>query len=165
MLKGIKWQIVLVTFIIAFGILFASFQIYQNKILPDKISRDIKTVEFVKVVTISIDDNGYNIKVELGKVKSLMETYKEIESKINKYPVKINILLIDNPSDKLNNVYYNCQFAIYEAIQKGDYIKMYDTIREISYKNSVIPYVYIDKQNIYLDLRDNSHYLYRIIPR
>lgn len=44
-------------------------------------------------------------------------------------------------------------------------MKMYDTIREISSKNSVRSYVYIDKQNIYLDLRDGSHYLYKIIPR
>ncbi|UZQ83135.1 hypothetical protein OEI98_000140 [Thermoanaerobacter sp. RKWS2] len=165
LLKGIKWQIVLITFVVVFGFLFASFQLYQNKILPDKISKDVSTVRFVKMVTISTDTNGYTIKVRLGEVENLMETYKEIENKVNKYPVKINILLIDNPNEKLNNVYYNSQFSIYEGIQKGDYMKMYDTIKEISSKNNVISYVYIDKQNIYLDLRDGSHYLYKIIPR
>lgn len=165
MLKGIKWQIVLITFVVVFGFLFAGFQLYQNKILPDKISKDVSTVKFVKMVTISTDTNGYIMKVRLGEVENLMETYKEIENKVNKYPVKINILLIDNSNEKLNNVYYNSQFSIYEGIQKGDYMKMYDTIREISSKNSVRSYVYIDKQNIYLDLRDRSHYLYKIIPR
>ncbi|MDK2815010.1 MAG: hypothetical protein PWP18_923 [Thermoanaerobacter sp.] len=165
MFKGIKWQIVLVTFVVVFGFLFASFQLYQNKILPDKISKDVSTVKFVKMVTISTDNNGYIMKVRLGEVENLMETYKEIENKVNKYPVKINILLIDNPNEKLNNVYYNSQFSIYEGIQKGDYMKMYDTIREVSSKNGVKAFVYIDKQNIYLNLRDGSHYLYKIIPR
>ncbi|MBT1279089.1 hypothetical protein VTU32_07500 [Thermoanaerobacter sp. CM-CNRG TB177] len=165
MFKGIKWQIVLVTFVVVFGFLFASFQLYQNKILPDKISKDVSTVKFVKMVTISTDSNGYIMKVRLGEVENLMETYKEIENKVNKYPVKINILLIDNPNEKLNNVYYNSQFSIYEGIQKGDYMKMYDTIREVSSKNGVKAFVYIDKQNIYLNLRDGSHYLYKIIPR
>ncbi|MBE3591394.1 MAG: hypothetical protein IMW84_00350 [Thermoanaerobacter sp.] len=165
MLKGIRWQIVLITFVVVLGFLFASFQLYQNKILPDKISKDVSTVKFVKMVNISIDNNEYIIRVRLGEVENLMETYKEIENKVNKYPAKINVLLIDNPNVKLNNVYYNSQFSIYEGIQKGDYMKMYDAIKEISSKNSVISYIYIDKQNIYLDLRDGSHYLYKIIPR
>jgi hypothetical protein len=52
LLKGIKWQIVLITFVVVFGFLFAGFQLYQNKILPDKISKDVSTVKFVKMVTI-----------------------------------------------------------------------------------------------------------------
>lgn len=103
----------------SFGFLFAGFQLYQNKILPDKISKDVSTVKFVKMVTISTDTNGYIMKVRLGEVENLMETYKEIENKVNKYPVKINILLIDNSNEKLNNVYYNSQFSIYEGIQKA----------------------------------------------
>lgn len=165
LLKGIKWQIVLITFAVVLGVLFVGFQLYQNKILPDRISKDISTVEFVKMVTISTDTNKYIIKVKLGEVENLMKTYREIENKVKKYPVKTNILLIDNPDEKLNNVYYNSQFSIYEGIQKGDYMKMYDTIKEISNKNNVIPHVYIDEKNIYLDLRDNYHYLYKIIPR
>ncbi|AIS51326.1 hypothetical protein TKV_c01210 [Thermoanaerobacter kivui] len=165
MLKGIRWQIVLITFAVVFGFLFASFQLYQNKLLPDKISKDVSTVKFVKMVTISTDTNGYIMKVKLDKVKDLMQTYKDIEDKVKKYPVKINILLIDNPNDKLNNIYYNCQFAIYEGIQNGDYIKMYETIKDIANKNGATSYVYIDKQNIYVDLREGSNYFYKVIPR
>ncbi|MEQ2130219.1 hypothetical protein QTP99_09595 [Caldanaerobacter subterraneus KAk] len=165
LLKGIKWQVVILTFAVAFGGLFIGFQIYQNKLIPERISRDLKSVKFVKDVTIIAGDKGYDVKVKLDRVENLMETYGEIQEKIKKYPVKINLFILDNSDERLNNVYYNLQFALYEAIQKGDYLKMYDFLNRLSQENGIISRVYIDEHNVYIDLRDDIHYLYRIIPR
>lgn len=165
MLKGIKWQIVLVTFAIVFGILLGGLQLYQNKLLPDKISKDISGVKYVKSVTIQSAAQGYTANIKLDRVDDLMNTYKDIEKETAKYPVKIDIRIVDNPNDRLNNIYYNGQFAIYEAIQKGDYIKMNEVIKNNAQKAGALSSIYIDRENIYVDLRDGSNYLYRIIPR
>lgn len=165
MLKGIKWQIVMVTFAIVFGILLSGLQLYQNKLLPDKISKDISEVKYVKSVTIQDASQGYVANVKLDRVDDLMNTYRDIEEKTSKYPVKIDVRIVDNTNDRLNNIYYNSQFAIYEAIQKGDYIKMNEVIKNDAEKAGALSHIYIDSENIYVDLRDGSNYLYRIIPR
>lgn len=165
MLKGIKWRVVLLTFAIVFVILLGTFQIYQNKLLPDKISKDISGVEYVRSVIVQNAAQGYAANIKLDRVDDLMKTYKEIEKKTEKYSVKIDIRIIDNTDGKLNNIYYNSQFAIYEALQKGDYMKMNEVIKNDAEKVGALSHIYIDRENIYVDLRDGSNYLYRIIPR
>jgi len=69
LLKGIKWQVVLITFAIVFGILLGTFQLYQSKLLPDKISKDISGVKYVKSVIVKNAAQGYaaNIKLQQSR--------------------------------------------------------------------------------------------------
>ncbi|MGB9679734.1 MAG: hypothetical protein ACPL3A_07000 [Thermoanaerobacteraceae bacterium] len=165
MLKGIKWQIVLLTLALALGMLFAGFQFYQEKYLPDKITKEIYGIKSVKSVKIETKSKEYIIDVKLDKVNNLMETYKNIQAKVLKYPVKIEINIIDNSDNKLNNIYYKSQFAVYEGIQKGDYLNMFNFIKDLSKTENVEFNINMDSKNIYLDFRDGSNYFYKIVPR
>ncbi|SNX53887.1 hypothetical protein [Thermoanaerobacterium sp. RBIITD] len=165
MFKGLKWQIVIVTVAVMLGLLIGGFNLYQNRILPGKIAKDISTVKYVKSTTIDIGDNGYVANIKLARTNNIMETYRSIEKKINKYPVKIEIKIFDNSNAKLNNIYYEDQFAIYQAIQNGDYIKMNEIVNKNGNNQSVKSHIYIDENNIYLIIEDGPNYLYKIIPR
>ncbi|MGB9779625.1 hypothetical protein [Caldanaerobacter sp.] len=165
LLRGIKWHVVILTFAVVFGGLFIGFQTYQHKLIPEKIAKDLKSIKFVKDVTITAGDKAYDVKIRLDRVENLMQTYKEIQEAVQKYPVKINFFILDNPNEKLNNVYYDLQFAVYEALQKGDYLKLQNFVNDLSIRTGIVSRVYIDQYGIYIDLRDGIHYLYKVIPR
>ncbi|MGF7430455.1 hypothetical protein PQ689_00580 [Thermoanaerobacterium thermosaccharolyticum] len=165
MFSKLKWQIVIVTVTLALGILLGGFNLYQNHILPEKIANDIKSSEYVKSADVSIGNSGYIANIKLSKIDNLMTAYTSIEKIINKYPVKIEMKIIDNPNDKLNNIYYEDQFAIYQAIQNGDYIEMSKIVDKNGSDKGAKTNIYIDESNIYLSIYDGQNYLYKIIPR
>lgn len=165
MVSKLKWQVVIVTVALMLAVLLGGFNLYQNRILPEKIAKDIKSSQYVKSADVSIGNSGYIANIKLSKIDNLMTAYTSIEKIINKYPVKIEMRIIDNPNDKLNNIYYEDQFAIYQAIQNGDYIEMSKIVDKNSNDKGVKTNIYIDESNIYLSIYDGQNYLYKIIPR
>ncbi|MDI3309993.1 MAG: hypothetical protein QJR05_00960 [Thermoanaerobacterium sp.] len=165
MFSKLKWQVVIVTVTLVLGVLLGGFNLYQNRILPEKISNDIKSSNNVQSADVSIGNSGYTANIKLKKVDNLMTAYKDIEKIVEKYPVKVDIKIVDNPNDKLNNLFYEDQFAIYQAIQNGDYIDMSKIIDKNGIEKGAKTNVYIDGSNIYLSIYDGQNYLYKIIPR
>ncbi|AFK85696.1 MULTISPECIES: hypothetical protein [Thermoanaerobacterium] len=165
MFSKLKWQVVIVTVTLVLGVLLGGFNLYQNRILPQKIATDIKSFNGVQSADVTIGNSGYTANVKLKKVDNLMSAYKDIEKIVEKYPAKIDIKIVDNPNEKLDNLFYEDQFAIYQAIQNGDYIEMSNIIDKNSIEKGAKTNLYIDENNIYLSIYDGQNYLYKIIPR
>lgn len=165
MLKGLKWQVVIITIVVVLSLLLGGFNLYQNTILPVKISKDLSTVKYVESSKVEIGNNGYVANIKLDKTDNILKTYEDIQKSISKYSANIKIKIIDNTDSKLNNIYYKDQFAIYQAIQNGDYINMSDIIYRNGKSQGVKSFIYIDVNNVYLSIIDGQHYLYKIIPR
>ena len=72
---------------------------------------------------------------------------------------------LDNPDPTLTQVYYNSQYAIYDALARGTFQAMAEQVQTQAKAAGVTAGLWVDDQNIYLDLSDGGHYLQRIFPR
>lgn len=72
---------------------------------------------------------------------------------------------LDNPDSKLTQVYYNSQYALYEAQERGTFQAMDDQVTREAKAAGVTVSLWVDDQNIYLDLIDGKASLQRIFPR
>ena len=72
---------------------------------------------------------------------------------------------VDNPDPALDQVYYNVQYAIYDALARGTFQAMADRVSREAKAAGVTAGLWVDDQNIYLELSDGSHFVQKIFPR
>lgn len=142
---------------------FAYYKLYLNAPLAE----ELKKVPGISKVKIE-DNNGQStVEITLKKIDNLQNSYVEINKIVTEKAGKnMQINIQDKTNNFLENVYRQMNFSIQEAIVQGNFADMYIRLGEIAKENKIKDWnLYIDKDNIYLQIMDKDDYLYRVVPR
>ncbi|HUW64379.1 MAG TPA: hypothetical protein VMW83_06750 [Spirochaetia bacterium] len=164
---GLRWPVVALAFA---GSLLA---IWGGQRLVNQYDHQVPLRQAVQadksVVSYTVSDQGqstvFQVRFQAGG--NLEEEWQQLNSTLK--PLmgghSYRIEPLDNPDPKLNEVYYNSQYALYEAQERGTFQAMADRVGQEAKAAGVKVGLYVDDQNIYLDLSDGAGSLQRIFPR
>lgn len=159
-----------IALIITVVCLFIVQAVWQNYVVDSPLDKVLKATD--GVVSVTLDDghqisDSKTIYITLGNIINLQKTYKEISTKTEQtqknkeYTLEIK----DNRSPELEQAYYEMHFYIQKAIVDGDFPLLEAKVREKADLAGVTAKVYVDEQNIYLQLAKNDHFLYSVVTR
>jgi hypothetical protein len=165
-----QWAQYLVVLALTVGVLICG-QLFWHKYAVtgplDKELLQIKGVESAQWQDSNKGDDDLKLNVALGPVVNLQQTYGEINAavkrKIGQRAVLIS--LRDHRGPELEDLYYQINFNIQEAISTGRFVAMADTIRDRAKADRVSAKVYVDAKNVYIQLAKGTDYLYTVVPR
>jgi len=159
-----------IAFIITVACLYTVQAVWQSYAVGLPLDKALNEIGGVLSVTLEdgqkINDST-SIYVTLDNTANLQKTYKEITTKIEQklkdgeYTLEIK----DNRSPELDQAYYDIHFYIQKAIVDGDFPQLEAKVREKADATGAEAKVYVDEQNIYLQLAKNDISLYSVVTR
>ncbi|MDK2820540.1 MAG: hypothetical protein PWP31_505 [Clostridia bacterium] len=164
--KGWHLHFVLLTAILVFGLLVGGSQIYSYYGQQKPLANALTSQTCVEDIKVNESNDSLQVKVTLGPVENLKEAYTEIEKSIFEvYGQQAQLLIEGNSSPDLDKLWQNSQYAVYEAVVRGNFTEMAETIEELA-KNAGIDYaIDLDEENIYVQFSKGENYLYQVVPR
>jgi hypothetical protein len=163
---GLRIHIVLLALLVGLVVFFGARWLYNKFSFEEPLAAALKKSK--AVASFEIEHNQpVKILVNLNPTENLKETYQELYQQAQSVlgDRKFLLKLADNRNEKLKHVFYYSQFAVYEAIKLGNYMDMIKFIEEESRKVGATSSVFLDQDNIYIQLHLDNYYLYEIIPR
>jgi len=117
--------------------------------------------------TVEKKENVYLINISLGQVENLQEEFEQLDelarSKLGegKYRISIN----RSQGTGLDQLYYDIQPIIYEALANNHYVWMHDQLKQTAAKDGLEYKMYLDEQRVYLQFSNGKDYQYYVIDR
>jgi hypothetical protein len=113
------------------------------------------------------DDKAVVLRVTLGHTTNLQTTYTTVQERAKSVLGKsaFQISLQDSRTPELEQFYHDLHFHIEEAIVTGRFGDMADKINDKAKTTGVEAHVYVDAQNVYLQLTQGESELYTVTPR
>lgn len=157
---------VVITFIVTLGLMMSGKYFYERYYLKETLESKISKIVEVKEIKIDKAEQPPSVYLRTAQIEDLQNVYKRVDRIVRQeLGPGYNIVFLDRRTPKLMKVYEKSQFAIQEAIVTGCFRQMYSSVQSIARANNVMYRLSIDSSNIYLQLYDESGYLYEIIER
>jgi hypothetical protein len=166
-IKGIRIYVVIVTIVVTLCVLLSIQYINQKYNIEQPLFKLYSQTKLVKGVKIENRGTDVNVILDVKKTDNLRQVYKDLTNYTEQImgTTKFSVELKDNRNKTLENVYYQSQFIIYEALAKGDFSKMATVIEKNARDYGAEAKVFMDEDSIYVEIIKGDNYLYEIIPR
>ncbi len=165
--NGIKVPVVILAFALGLAAFWGIQKIYNQYSYERPLAKLLE--ENANIITHSINDQGpvLEIEVNLAKSKNLQQDYsglnKDLLNLFDKKEFKIE--LQGQREQVFNEIYPDIKMALYEAIDRGNYLDMKRYIAELATKEGFEAAVWIDQDNLYIQVERGDSYFQEIIPR
>jgi len=159
--------VVLAAIMVTLVVLLTFQFVYQKYNIEQPLFKMYSQTKLVSDVKVEENGSMINVILEVKKTENLRDTYRELTGYTEQVVGSDNykMTLTDKRTKALEEVYYESQFIIYEAMAKGDYTRMADIIRQNAAKAGAEARVFIDHDYIYIQLTKDKDYLYEIVSR
>lgn len=167
-IKGIKVYVVIAAVFVTLAVLLTVQFLYQKYDVEQPLFKLYSETKLVnKVPVMEQKGTSVNVVLHMKKTENLRLAYQELNGYTQQIMGSKNFTmeLKDNRNKALEDVYYQSQFVIYEALAKGDFTKMADVIQQNAVEVGATSKVYIDNDNVYVEILKGNSYLYEIVPR
>lgn len=167
-IKGIRVYVVIAAVFVTLAVLLTVQFLYQKYDVEQPLFKLYSETKLVnKVPVIEQKGASVNVVLDVKKTDNLKQAYQDLNSYTEQIlgGTKFTMELKDNRNKTLEDAYYQSQFVIYEALAKGDFTKMADVVQQNAVKVGATSKVYIDNDNVYVEILKGDNYLYEIIPR
>lgn len=166
-IKLLKGSIALIITLACLYIGQALWQNYAVDLPLDKALNDIEGVDMVVLDESGRINDAITIYVTLNNTSNLQKTYNEINKRIDRTLKggKYNLEIKDNRTTELEQAYYDIHHYIQKAIIDGDFPLLESKVREKADTTGASAKVYVDSNNIYLQLSKYNNALYAVTPR
>ncbi len=148
---------------------------YTKNVMTKTLEKELLQNKYVSNIQVKEEKEKIIVYVTFKDVDNLMEAYSAIhgimERQLKGRPFELEIV---NQANKMISDLYNneIQFIIYEALQTGKFTEMKTRLDEIQYakaKNTTLEpveiKVFIDLDNLYLQIKLNESSFYKVISR
>ncbi len=167
-IQGVRVPIVIITLMTALGALFGLQQLYKYSQIDQPLARFFQERKEVADVRVREVGNEVRIRLQLGDVANLRETYRALEdgarSVLGVRPFRLEIT--DNRDAGLIDDYYKLHYTIQEGLATGRFTEMARAVSEAAAGLGLDEArVLVDADRLYVQLRRGSHHLYELIPR
>jgi len=165
--KGLRIPIILLVLAASLVVFLGARWLFNRFSIEQPLAGFLKSQSYVQTFEIKRDGSTVQISVLLAPVDNLKKTYGELDRGVrNILGGKFYELVLRDKRDvQLNNAFYYSQFAVYEAVMRGNYREMIDYVNKQAAESGAAASVFIDQDRIYLQMRHDKNYLYEVIPR
>lgn len=165
--QGFRVHIVAVSMLVALAALFGAQWLYTSFNFQQPLEQELSSNQEIVSYQINEKASVYTIAVTLRETTDLRQTYSLINERVQDIMGRrsFKIELADRRNERLNDVYNKGQFAIHEAMVKGNYMDMSDSMNQYAHTSGVESKVYMDIDNIYWQMKDGAYFLYAVMPR
>jgi len=165
--QGLKIPIIIVSLLAGMALFFAGQWLYQKYNYNEPLNYALNNNPSIDTFSVNNKGNLLLVDVNLKYDADLMQSYKDIRKTIADTIGNKNYKLVlgdtrDN-DDVLKQVWYNSQYAVYEASFKGSFQDMVNTVNREAQSFGVEAIINVDPENIYLRLKHNGHNLDQVI--
>jgi hypothetical protein len=167
-LREVRFSSIIVGMLLSFGVLVGVNWLYQQYLVKAPLGEALSQRTEIIAWSLKEDSNKTVLMLELGPVSNLKESCRAILDITTQYlgDKGIEILIVDHRSPELEEVRYDLQFSLYEAIAQGNFIQMSEKILVLVEPAKLDKYqVFVDENYLYIQLFKNTNYLYEVIPR
>lgn len=157
-------------FAITLAILYLGQSLWQVNAVTQPLDKTLQSVGGVEKVSL-LDSKKFSepikIDVTLQNAVNLEKTYDELNQKIvqalNKKAYVLEIK--DNRTPELEGLYYQINYYVQKAIADGSFPQLAEKAQAEAKSYGASAKVYVDGQNVYLQLTKDGNSLYSIEPR
>ncbi|HKM39176.1 MAG TPA: hypothetical protein VJ036_02800 [bacterium] len=168
--RGYRVDVIIAIALLTVPILLGAQSIHRQIWMERPLSKDLQAIAGVKTATVNRKPDRYDIILNLLIVDSLPIVYRQAVCIAEKHlkSLPFSIQLIDNRTPNLEDLYWQMQIYIEEAVMLGNFGAAATNLHRLAFNAGAETQFYVDKDHIYLELRQNETYLYavreRIIP-
>ncbi|MDF9407438.1 MAG: hypothetical protein A4E52_00865 [Pelotomaculum sp. PtaB.Bin013] len=165
--QGLKIPVIIFSLLAGLVVIFSVQWVYQKYSFQNPLNMVLSSNEAVESYQISTEGKQVKITLTFKDTADLMQSYnelqKELTQKMGQRPYYL--VLKDNRDDSLQQVWYNSQFAVYQAIAQGSYRSMAEEIKREAGAAGAEAKINIDEKNIYIRLKKDGRTLDEVIAR
>ncbi len=167
--QGLKIPVIIFSMLAGMAIIFGVQLLYQKYSFREPLKAVLNQNEAVESYQVSDEGKLLQISMTIKYDADLMHTHKEVHNELTRTLGKrsFQLTLSDSRDDDvvLNTVWYNSQYAVYQAISQGSYQDMAAVVNREAAALGAEAKIYIDQENVYLRIRHQGHTLDEVIPR
>lgn len=165
---GVRASVVVGVMVFALALLIAAQYAYTLQRVERPLEERIGAVPGVRAVSVDTSRDPILIRVTLGPVDNLLQTYDEIRAAADDVlgGRAYEIRLADRRDARLVDDYYALNAILQEGIATGRFTDMVARVeaaaKELGLDSAK---VYVDADRLYVELRAGDDYLYEVLPR
>ncbi len=163
--KGLRLKIVLLVFMVTLVVALSIQYLSYEKRVIEPIVRVFSEIEGVNEIEANRQRSGIKLIISLDNLIRFEQVMQEILAQAEEFGLLSQIEFKDNANDKLEKVYHAMHYAIWQAVEKGDFSQMGVIASDIAKENNVEQNIYIEHDYVFVQLLDKDNYFYQIIGR
>lgn len=164
---GFKLRIIILALVAGLVVLLGGHWVYKSYGYNQPLIRALE--EDSAVQSYEIDDKlpVLRVVVQINRTENLMESYQRLDRRVRQAVSNraYELVVKDNRNARLAQAYYRSQFAIHEAIMRGNFQEMLAVIEESAREAGAEARVFLDNDNVYVQMDGVDHHLAVVIPR
>jgi len=165
--QGLKIPVIIFTLLAGLVVIFGVQWIYQKYSFQNPVNMILSSNESIESFQVNTEGKQTKITLAIKDDANLMQAYNELQKelalKMGRRP--FYLVLKDSRDDSLQQLWYNSQFAVYQAIAQGSYRDMAEEINREAGSAGAEAKIYIDQKNIYIRLKKDGRTLDEVIAR
>lgn len=165
--KGLKLHVIIFSLLIGIALIFSAQWLYQKYNINVPINNVLSANQDVESYQVGSEGGTLLVSVHIKSEAGLMVPYKEIKKDLEQVMGGKSFIFVlsDDRDDTLEQVWYRCQYAVYQAQVQGNFIEMAELIDREALAGGAEANTNIDQEYVYLRLRHQGHTLDEVIPR
>lgn len=165
--KGLKLHVIIFSLLVGIALIFGAQRMYQRYNINGPINKVLSANEAVESFQVSSEAGTLLVSVNIKSDADLMIPCKEIRKDLERVMGRKSFIFVlgDDRDNTLEQVWYRCQYAVYEAQVRGSFMEMAEVIKREAIAGGAEAEVNIDQEYIYLRLKHQDHTLDEVIPR
>ncbi|GBF32691.1 hypothetical protein DCCM_0887 [Desulfocucumis palustris] len=164
--NGFRVHIVIISVILGLLVFAGGHWLYEKYNYDEPLDKILSSNKAVESYKLSDKDQPVTVRIKLKNVDNLGKTYHELDNSLKEVlgEKEYKIELLDNRDKQLEDIFYHSQFAVYEAMARGNYREMEQYVSRQAAASGAQASVFMDREAVYLQIKHGDYYLYEIIP-
>lgn len=163
---GFRVDLVVLFLCLGLGLLFGGRWVYNTLQYANPLESFLQDNVLIQSYQIEKEKEQTDISVDLGKVDNIAQSYADLYQALEQVMGKkeFTLTITDQRNGELEELLHHSEFAIYEAMVRGNYREMEQAIISQAVDKGVLAKVFMNPQAVYVQLEKDEHYLYAKIP-
>ncbi len=164
--KGLNITVIIISLLAGMALFFGAQLLYQKYSFQKPLNTALHENKAVESFQVINENRMKRVIVCIRYDADLMQAYNELQKDLERamYKRPFVLELNDNRDETLNEIWYESQYAIYQAISQGSFQDMAAVVESKSMSRGAEAYIYIDTANVYIRLKHQGHTLDEVIP-
>ncbi|NLI12663.1 hypothetical protein [Pelotomaculum propionicicum] len=165
--KGLKINVIVFSLLAGIALIFSAQYFYQKYSTQGPLNTALNNSQTVESYQLKNENNQLLVSVKIRYDANLMQAYKEVRKELVRVIGRkaYTLSLSDSRDDVLEQVWYQSQYAVYQAQTQGSFQEMASVVNREAQARGAEAKIYVDQENIYLRLLHQGHTLDEVIPR
>lgn len=164
---GLKIPIIILSLLAGMAVIFGVQWLYQKYNFQEPLNAALSGNKAVESFQVQNKGRTMEVSFSVSYDGDLRQTYQEVRQELSRTMGKryFDLVLTDDRDETLKQVWYNSQYAVYQAVAQGTYQDMAAVVNREALAAGAEAKIYIDRENIYIRLKHQGHTLDEVIPR